>query len=92
VDTFDPRRHWNFYSLRATNKDMNIGLPEIGILAVLALFFIGGSRKKKKDSQTQIAKDKSQKDIMANYQNINSDYDNIPTKKSNPPKGYPKEV
>ena len=65
---------------------MNIGLPELGILGVLALLIFGGKKFKSasKKKEKEATKGKNQTDIMANFQNVNSDYDNTPIKKSDP--------
>ena len=62
----------------------NVGLPELGILGIIALLFLGGSRLAKKPAAKQkktAVTDTKQTDIMANFQNVNTDYEHEGAKK-----------
>lgn len=68
---------------------MNLGISELSILGILALLVFGGvklSKKPKKKNEITTVSSKKETDLRANYQNINTDLDNTPVKKSNPNK------
>ncbi len=60
---------------------MNIGLTELSILGVLAIIILGGAKLKNNTKSKKSITKKVESNTMANFQNINSDYDNTPIKK-----------
>jgi hypothetical protein len=58
---------------------MNVGLPELGVLGIVALLFLGGLKlkgKPKKETK-KIASTKRQTDPKASFKNVNTEYSNV---------------